>query len=63
MHEMTGCDAMFAVGKTKVLKVLQASEKLSAGVMMFGISPHTNIYYSRLERSMYQSCTVELKAV
>ena len=39
VHAMTGCEttsAMFGVGKTKALKVLQASEELSARVLVFG---------------------------
>ena len=39
MHAMTGCEtmsAMFGVGKTKAFKVMQASEKLSAKVLVFG---------------------------
>ena len=39
VHAMTGCEttsAMFGVGKTKAVKVLQASEELSARVLVFG---------------------------
>ena len=39
MHAMTGYEttaAMFGVGKTKAFKVLQASEELSARVLVFG---------------------------
>ena len=39
MRAMTGCEttsAMFGVGKTKAFKVLQASEELSARVLVFG---------------------------
>ena len=39
VRAMTGCEttsAMFGVGKTNAFKVLQASEDLSAGVLMFG---------------------------
>ena len=42
---------------------LQASENLTAAVLMFGISSHPNVYHSKLQRSFYQRCTVEVKAV
>ena len=38
---------------------LQASENLTAAVLMFGISSHPNVYHSKLERSFYQRCTVD----
>ena len=67
MHALTGGDAMSAnVWRRKDLLLafkLQASENLTAAVLMFGISPHPNVYHSKLERSFYQRCTVEVKAV
>ena len=49
MHAMIGCDttsAMFGVGKTKAFTVLNASEELSAEVLMFGdLTPPKDVQF------------------
>ena len=63
VHAMSVSDTTSAMFGVRQAKSFRASEELSAGVLIFGdLTARKNIYCSKLEKTLFQSCTVQVKA-